>query len=56
MVMSHDFRYDTARLFLTMFGRSRDSRRELSADPLDLLDADPDAKRAVGQLVRAISG
>jgi hypothetical protein len=56
MVMSHDFRYDTARLFLTMFGRSRDIRRELSADPLDLLDADPDAKRAVGQLVRAISG
>jgi phytoene dehydrogenase-like protein len=51
MVMSPEFRYDTARLFLTMFGRSRNIRRELSADPLALLAVDPVARAAVQELV-----
>lgn len=51
MVMSPEFRYDTSRLFLTMFGRSRNIRRELSADPLELLRADPVATGAVRSLV-----
>src|SRR6478752_3839682 len=36
MQMSPEFRYDTSRLFLSMFGRSRNIRRELAADPLAL--------------------
>lgn len=51
MVMSPEFRYDTSRLFLTMFGRSRNIRRELSADPLSLLVADSKAQAAVNELV-----
>jgi hypothetical protein len=51
MVMSPEFRYDTSRLFLTMFGRSRNIRRELSADPLELLSADSSAKTAVSKLI-----
>lgn len=56
MVMSHEFRYDTARLFLAMFGRSRNVRRELTADPLELVAADPKVEPAVGRLVRVLSG
>jgi hypothetical protein len=55
MVMSPEFRYDTSRLFLTMFGRSRNIRRELSADPLLLLSRDPAAQRALGRLVRLLA-
>lgn len=51
MVMSPEFRYDTSRLFLSMFGRSRNICRELSADPLSLLAQDPIAQAAVTQLV-----
>jgi hypothetical protein len=54
MVMSPEFRYDTSRLFLTMFGRSRNIRRELSADPIALLTADPAAHAAVARLVRVL--
>lgn len=50
MVMSPEFRYDTARLFLTMFGRSRNIRRELSVDPLGLLEHDTRACAAVARL------
>ena len=56
MVMSPEFRYDTARLFLTMFGRSRNIRRELSADPLALLAADPAALAALPRLVAILGG
>jgi hypothetical protein len=56
MVMSPEFRYDTSRLFLTMFGRSRDIRRELSADPLALLAADPAARSAAFRLVELLGG
>jgi hypothetical protein len=56
MVMSPEFRYDTSRLFLTMFGRSRDIRRELSADPLQLLADDPRAQRAAWGLVARLAG
>jgi hypothetical protein len=54
MVMSPEFRYDTSRLFLTMFGRSRNIRRELSADPMTLLTADPAAHAAVSRLVSVL--
>jgi hypothetical protein len=50
MVMSPEFRYDTARLFLTMFGRSRNIRRELSVDPLSLLEQDSRALSGVAHL------
>jgi hypothetical protein len=50
MVMSPEFRYDTARLFLTMFGRSRNIRRELSVDPLSLLEQDARARAGVARL------
>jgi hypothetical protein len=54
MVMDPEFRYDTSRLFLTMFGRSRNIRRELGADPLALLAADDAAQAAVPELVRVL--
>jgi hypothetical protein len=54
MVMSPEFRYDTSRLFLTMFGRSRNIRRELSADPLELLAADSRAQAALGHLTQLL--
>jgi hypothetical protein len=56
MVMSPEFRYDTSRLFLTMFGRSRNIRRELSADPLELLGVDPIAWRGAAGLIRVLGG
>lgn len=56
MVMSPEFRYDTSRLFLTMFGRSRNIRRELSADPLTLLGADRAAQVALTRLVALLGG
>lgn len=55
MVMSPAFRYDTARLFLTMFGRSRNIRRELAVDPLALLEQQPNAARGVPALVRLLA-
>jgi hypothetical protein len=51
MVMDPEFRYDTSRLFLSMFGRSRNITRELSADPLQLLAEDPRAQAAVTRLL-----
>jgi hypothetical protein len=54
MVMSPEFRNDTSRLFLSMFGRSRNIRRELSADPLALLAADAKAQAALTNLVRRL--
>lgn len=54
MVMSPEFRYDTSRLFLTMFGRSRNIRRELSRDPLELLAADPKAQVGLSRLLRTL--
>jgi hypothetical protein len=55
MVMSPEFRHDTARLFLSMFGRSRDIRRELAKDPFDLLERDPRCAMAVTRLVRTLA-
>jgi hypothetical protein len=54
MVMSPEFRYDTSRLFLSMFGRSRNIRRELSADPLSLLALDSKAQAAVTKLIAVL--
>lgn len=56
MVMSPEFRYDTSRLFLTMFGRSRNIRRELSRDPLELLAADSRAGSSVSRLIGLLGG
>ena len=55
MQMDPEFRYDTSRLFLSMFGRSRNIRRELSADPLGLLAASSHAQAAVPRLVRLLA-
>jgi hypothetical protein len=55
MQMNPEFRYDTSRLFLSMFGRSRNIRRELSADPLELLAADDKAQAAVAHLIRILA-
>jgi len=56
MQMSPEFRYDTSRLFLTMFGRSRNIRRELAADPLELFVKEPDLVPALGRLVSLLGG
>ncbi len=56
MVMSPEFRYDTARLFLAMFGRSRDIRRELDHDPIELIAADARLPRAIDRLVGVLAG
>jgi hypothetical protein len=55
MVMDPEFRYDTARLFLTMFGRKRDIRRELAGDPLKLLGEDGPARAAVHRLIQILA-
>jgi hypothetical protein len=55
MQMNPEFRYDTSRLFLSMFGRSRNIRRELSVDPLELLAADDGAQAAAARLVRLLA-
>lgn len=54
MVMNPEFRLDTARLFLAMFGRSRDVRRELRMDPLGALTAEPRLRDAVDELVHVL--
>jgi hypothetical protein len=56
MIMSPEFRYDTSRLFLTMFGRSRNIRRELAADPLSLLARDPKTQAALPRLIELLGG
>jgi hypothetical protein len=56
MQMSPEFRYDTSRLFLAMFGRSRNIRRELSSEPLLLLEADPARLEALRDLVGLLGG
>jgi hypothetical protein len=56
MVMNPEFRHDTARLFLTMHGYSRDIRRVLARDPLDLIAEDPDIGARLCRLVNVLSG
>lgn len=51
MQMSPEFRYDTSRLFLSMFGRSRNIRRELAGDPLELVSREPALLSALARLV-----
>jgi hypothetical protein len=55
MVMNPEFRRDTTRLFLTMFGRSRRIEKELAADPLELLENDERALRATLRLVSVLA-
>lgn len=52
MLMNPEFRRDTTRLFLTMFGRSRRIEKELDADPLELLEKD---EKALGASLRLVS-
>jgi hypothetical protein len=54
MVMSPEFREDTARLFLTMHGHHRNIRRLLSAEPLDAIAADPQLPAQLTRLVRSL--
>lgn len=56
MQMSPEFRYHTARLFLTMFGRSRNIRRELAVDPLELISREDQLLTAVPRLVSVLGG
>lgn len=51
MVMSPEFRLDTARIFFAMFGRPRAIRRVLARDPLKLLETDQRARQALSTLV-----
>ena len=55
MPMNPEFRRDTTRLFLTMFGRSRRIEKELEADPLELLEKDEKALAASLRLVSVLA-
>ena len=55
MPMNPEFRPDTTRLFLTMFGRSRRIEKELEADPLELLEKDEKALSASRRLVSLLA-
>jgi len=54
--MSPEFRLDTSRIFLTMFGHSRDIRRVLSEDPFALAERDPKLAGRTDRLVRILTG
>ena len=56
MVMNPEFRYDTARLFLTMHGYPRDIERVLASDPLELIEADWKLAPRLRGLVKTLSG
>jgi len=56
MVMNPEFRYDTARLFLTMHGYRRDIERVLAQDPLELIAADADLAPRLFRLTKILSG
>jgi hypothetical protein len=56
MVMSPEFRLDTARLFLSMFGRPRAIRRVLARDPIDLFARDSAALHALTALTFVLEG
>jgi hypothetical protein len=55
MLMNPEFRRDTTRLFLTMFGRPRHVERLFEADPLELLARDERALAASRRLVRLLA-
>jgi hypothetical protein len=55
MQMSPEFRRDTARLFLTMYGYPRDVERVLKRDPLELVGAST-TSQSVRELVRVLAG
>jgi hypothetical protein len=56
MVMSPEFRLDTARLFLSMFGRPRAIKRVLARDPLTLMSRDDRAQSALSALIGVLEG
>jgi hypothetical protein len=55
MLMNPEFRRDTTRLFLTMFGRPRRVERLFEEDPLELLAKDARALGASLRLVRLLA-
>ena len=55
MVMSPEFREDTARLFFAMHGYSRAIRRVLSADPLALIAAENALEKPLRALVQLLA-
>jgi hypothetical protein len=55
MVMSPEFRHDTAKLFFTMHGYSRDIRRVLAGDPLAQIAADADIGARLARLVEILN-
>jgi len=55
MQMSPEFRRDTARLFLTMYGYPRDVKRVLARDPLALLERDTNLVETARDLVRVLA-
>lgn len=55
MVMSPEFREDTARLFFAMHGYSRDIRRVLSADPFALMAAETSLEKPLRALVKILA-
>jgi hypothetical protein len=55
MLMNPEFRRDTTRLFLTMFGRSRRVDKVLDVDPLELLENDEGALVASRRLARLLA-
>jgi hypothetical protein len=55
MVMNPEFRRDTTRLFLTMFGRPRRVEKVLEADPIELLARNERALAASRRLVRLLA-
>src|SRR5262245_30072204 len=56
MVMNPEFRRDTTRLFLTMFGRSRRIDKVLEEDPLELFEKDENSLGASLRLVSVLAG
>jgi hypothetical protein len=55
MPMNPEFRRDTTRLFLTMFGRPRRVERLFEADPLELIARNESALAASRRLVRLLA-
>ena len=55
MVMNPEFREDTTRLYLTMHGHSRDIRRVLAHDPLDLIATDAELGPKLARLVSILA-
>jgi len=56
MVMNPEFREDTARLFLTLYGYGRNIRGVLKGEPLESIARDSELPKQLTRLVRILSG